>query len=453
MVELAVGHGGLGLLERRALGQPEERAQRVGRHAERLPAAVGLAAHVHEAGRAGVGRGLAALGAGDEAGDELAAEAALADAGRAGDGDHHGRGVLDAAVVRAQGGDELGVAPDEGRHRAGVAAHAAADHHGDPAREHLELEAATREVGRVRVRQEPAGARLARERRGLVDDLARRPGAVDPHPARGHADPRSSRRQRQPELERPRPLVAVGALDAEVRHQRVVPERQRVGAVLTEAFQLPGPLVSLGDVERHQGGHEACPRAGVLDAGLGSTGQAGQIGVAEQLVDGRCDFARRRGALVGVRREHGVDELVEAEGDVEEQLREPRRRRGDEARQGGNGVGPDVRRAPGDQLEERGPQRVDVAARVGRGVAAGLLGRHVRGRAHHRAGAGQAHVARRGHPEVDQLGVGDVGVGAGVTFGSARTADSSRISAVGAVPSPRRGRSRPRSAACRPRRR
>ena len=63
----------------------------------------------------------------------------------------------------------------------------------------------------------------------------------------------------------------------------------------------------------------------------------------------------------------------------------------------------DVRWAPGDELEQRCAERVDVATRVDRRVAARLLGRHVRGRTHHVTRAGDTDVALGGDAEIDQL--------------------------------------------------
>jgi hypothetical protein len=63
----------------------------------------------------------------------------------------------------------------------------------------------------------------------------------------------------------------------------------------------------------------------------------------------------------------------------------------------------DMRRTTRDHLEERGPERVEVGPPVDVRVASRLLWRHVRGRAHDRAGAGQLRVLRRGDAEVDQF--------------------------------------------------
>ena len=139
----------------------------------------------------------------------------------------------------------------------------------------------------------------------MVDDLAGRARAVDARPARRDADPRAARREREPELERARALVAVGALHAEVRHERVVAERQRVGAVLAEVLELPGALVARGDVERHERRDEARPRAALCSTrGSAARARPGRSGSrsSSSMVGG--DLARRRGALVGVRREH-----------------------------------------------------------------------------------------------------------------------------------------------------
>ncbi len=418
--EPSLGDRVLGLLVGGALGQAEQRAEGVGRHAERLPAAEGLAPDEHEPRRAQSDRErrAGALGAAcfsardrfsarDEARqDELPAEAALADARRAGDGDHDGRGVLDAAVVRRRRHDELRVAPDEGRERARIAPEDEAHDPEGGAREGLELEAPAREVGRVRVDEEPAGPGVARERRRVVDHLARGAGAIDPHPARRDADACAARAQGQPQLQRAGGLVAVRPRQPEVRDNRVVAERQRLGPVLAKPLDLPRPRVAARDVQRDQRRHEA--RAGaarVRGARLRRAGEAGEGRVEQRARDRGRHVARGGRALLRVRREHAVDEIVEPGGDVDEQVREAGRRRRDQAGQGGDGVRPDVRGAARDHLEERGAERVDVAARVGRRVAPRLLGRHVRGRADDRAGARQPHVVRRRHAEVDQLGV------------------------------------------------
>ncbi len=62
-----------------------------------------------------------------------------------------------------------------------------------------------------------------------------------------------------------------------------------------------------------------------------------------------------------------------------------------------------MRRAAGDQLEQRRAQRVDVAARIDRRVTARLLGRHVGGRAHDITRTSDADVALGGDPEIHQL--------------------------------------------------
>jgi hypothetical protein len=64
--------------------------------------------------------------------------------------------------------------------------------------------------------------------------------------------------------------------------------------------------------------------------------------------------------------------------------------------------------AAGDQLVQGRAQRVDVAALVA-ALAAGLFGRHVRGRAQHRAGQGQRRAAA-GHPGHPEVGDPDMGV-------------------------------------------
>ena len=56
-------------------------------------------------------------------------------------------------------------------------------------------------------------------------------------------------------------------------------------------------------------------------------------------------------------------------------------------------LSPEYGGTPGDHLVHDRAERVDVAARVG-GATGGLLGRHVLGRAHRHAGAGQPALAR-----------------------------------------------------------
>ena len=101
--------------------------------------------------------------------------------------------------------------------------------------------------------------------------------------------------------------------------------------------------------------------------------------------------------------QHSAHERVDVWGGVAAQLAQARRCGRHEASQGRDHGWPDVRRAPGDQLEQGGAERVDVAARVDRRVTACLLGCHVGGRAHHVTRTGDADVTLRGHAEVHQL--------------------------------------------------
>ena len=67
------------------------------------------------------------------------------------------------------------------------------------------------------------------------------------------------------------------------------------------------------------------------------------------------------------------------------------------------GVGPTCGGRPGDHLEQRRAERVEVRARVDLAVAARLLGRHVRGRADDGARARELRVLGGGDAEVDEL--------------------------------------------------
>ena len=120
---------------------------------------------------------------------------------------------------------------------------------------------------------------------------------------------------------------------------------------------------------------------------------------------------RRGRAALGRGGEHARNEVVERRGNQGHELRKARSFGGDQARQGGDGGRADVWRAPGDQLEERCSQRVDIGSRIDRALAAGLLGRHVGGGADDGAGAREPHVFFEGNAEVDQLGERPLGVG------------------------------------------
>ena len=69
-----------------------------------------------------------------------------------------------------------------------------------------------------------------------------------------------------------------------------------------------------------------------------------------------------------------------------------------------------MRRSARDELEQRRPERIDVAPKIRPDVASGLLGGHVRGRPDDRARLGEPHVALRGHAEIDELGPEPLGL-------------------------------------------
>ncbi len=178
------------------------------------------------------------LGLRRNAGHYLAAQAALADARRPGDRDQD-RGRIEArALERAEHLRELGVTTDEGRAaRAAPPVHRLADDRRAVVAG-AEFVATAAELAGRGIGEHHAGLGVARERGGAIDDLAHgqdvtrvvRP--VEACTAAGHAHARASPCQTAAELEPHRGFVADRAPRAQVRDNRVLPERYCVSAAL-----------------------------------------------------------------------------------------------------------------------------------------------------------------------------------------------------------------------------
>ena len=240
----------------------------------------------------------------------------------------------------------------------------------------------------------------------MIDHLAGRARAIDLHAPGRHAhagapSPRAACRARA----RAPPRRRRRAARPEVRHDRVGAEGQRVGALLAQTRELLHAGLAGADAERDDGRHEArAHEPPALRCARRRARVLGQLRLVEDRVELARDLARRPRPALAVGQQHLVDELVEPVGDAVDQIRQARRRGRHQARERRDRGGPHVRRAAGDELEQRGAERVDVAARVARLIALGLLGRHVRGRPDDGAGLGEADVVRRSHTEVDELG-------------------------------------------------
>ena len=111
----------------------------------------------------------------------------------------------------------------------------------------------------------------------------------------------------------------------------------------------------------------------------------------------RATSAPSRGRVAGLLGEHARDELVERRGDVGRELaqRAARSSRRIFASDRHQRASPPNAGSPGEALEEHAAEREHVGARVDVRRAARLLGRHVAGRAEHRAGARQPRAPRR----------------------------------------------------------
>jgi hypothetical protein len=142
----------------------------------------------------------------------------------------------------------------------------------------------------------------------------------------------------------------------------------------------------------------------------------GRVGGHDQL-QRRRDLDHRGVAVGGSLGQTSGDDAIERGRQPRRQARRWRRRcrelRGDHLGQ----TGGRERRPPGDHLEQRAAERVDVGAVVDVGRAPALLGRHVRWRAHDRAGLGPRRGLggqELGDPEVEDLhalAADDLGVG------------------------------------------
>ena len=283
----------------------------------------------------------------------------------------------------------------------------------------LQLEAPARQLASSSCRRGPgprAASRASAAARSTTSPVG--PRAVDARAPRGDADrgvdacamrsPRSSARSASSPSALRTPRCA---------HDGVAPELGRVGAARAEVREEARARCALGHVRRDDRRDEA--RAAALAAwSRGSRAPARTApprvprrfaaSALDQLVgDARgaraatsaADAGRSLGAVAS-RRAISSSSAGGASGNTSAQARRGRRH---EARQDRDRRRPDVRRAPGDHLEERRAEGVEVGARVDLAVAARLLGRHVRGRPDDRPGARELRVLRGGDAEVDEL--------------------------------------------------
>ncbi len=215
------------LVERRALRDAEQRADHLGGEAERMAAAERLASRDDDPRRRSV-RG--------DAREDFATEAALSDARRARNGDHDGCRIVDASLVGADDLRELDRAAEERRAAGALAALSfvgGADDRRTVAA-HLEFETAARELRRRRV-----GEKLRRiggvcEARRAVDDLAHGAGEIDLAATGGDADFASMIGEVPAELQCTRRFAAKRSSRADVRDDRILAERNRVGAATAQ---------------------------------------------------------------------------------------------------------------------------------------------------------------------------------------------------------------------------
>ena len=107
---------------------------------------------------------------------------------------------------------------------------------------------------------------------------------------------------------------------------------------------------------------------------------------ARDALQGVPQLGRGRVAVFRLAGHRTRDHRVEIGGHVGAKVAHPRHRGAEHVHRDGAGVGADVRTLPGEQLEQRHPEAVHVAALV-EGVAEQQLGRHVVRGADHHAGA------------------------------------------------------------------
>ncbi len=386
-----------------ALGDAGELARHVGHDAEGVALGERLASGEDDLRR------LRARAVALDPREGLALQPRLAHARRSRHGHDDGGPIVGAAL---EGGDdlrELGLSSDEGRAPYDLLfAMERAPHHGASVSAKLELEPPARELCGRGVRQDLSLHRVARQRGRPVDHLAGGPGAVDARAPRGDAHARVEAGDALSEVEGARGLVADGLAHAEVADDRIPAELRGVGAARAQVGKQPCPRRPFGHVGGHDGRHEPAPPTLVHEAGRnGLVRPAALDGIlAERFGDGpehACDFGSRPRALGGSRREQARHGFVERSRDVRQHLGQPGRRGRHQARENGNGRGPDVRRATRDHFEEGRAEGVEVGPCVDLRVAARLLGRHVRGRSHDGPRAGQPGVLRGGNAEVHQL--------------------------------------------------
>jgi len=281
-----------------------------------------------------------------------------------------------------------------------------------------ELVAPARQFAGGRVDQDLPALRVAGQRRRAVDDLALRPRAIDARAAGRDADLRRGPRQTQAQLDRARRLVAQRFAHAQVRDDRVAAQLRRVGAAGAQIREQTPAHGALGHRRREDRRHQARaarPRARRDVRHRSHHAERRLIDAAQALRRVGADLGHdapqrprhltpRLRALLGVRVEHARQQIVEPRRRVLRHVGQARSRRRHQARQDRDRRRTDVRRPPRDHLEHRRAQRVEVGARAHLGVAARLLGRHVRRRADDRTGARELRVVGARHAEVDELG-------------------------------------------------
>ena len=136
-------------------------------------------------------------------------------------------------------------------------------------------------------------------------------------------------------------------------------------------------------------------RRGSATSGRRSRGRDAHLAALGRALERRLQLGHRLGARLGLLGQRRQDQRLDLGGQLGDQGARRGRRLVEvhvdqlaEARR-------DEGRPAADHLEQDDAQRVDVAAGVELAVAPALLGRHVGGRAHHRAGAGLAPSRRR----------------------------------------------------------
>jgi hypothetical protein len=322
-----------------------------------------------------------------------------------------GRDVVDED---ARGARAVTTSPDEQRgrgvdHRAdggGAVELRAARREGDgrPVEDRAERERAARrahrEVGRGARRAEHGRDRAVGEERD-----ARLAGLRDRAQAGGHrVVERLAHRARRARLHERRGVVA-----------RLRPEREQAGRRVHEAVggrqpqraavaRVAIPSAGARRARREHHGHEP-----LLARREPAARRARRRDHRARHPSDRAERRRHRGAvpeaLGRAAREHLREEIVELGRHVRADLAEARRLLERDLREQRDGVAADEGRAPREAAEEHAAERVHVRARVDATRGAGLLRRHVRGRAEREAGAREvAAVVRHARDaEVEEL--------------------------------------------------